>query len=362
VLLSVQFFVTDLVYRVVQIMIHIWVLIGIGVLLSKLFTEVIPKNARRVFYLTLLPIACLYLILLVHIAGLADLQFSPSAGFFYLSVWEILLVGGLLIINIRSITRKTAQYKNSLIEQQKNYVSAMVEAQELERKRLAIELHDGLGQVLSTARITLSSLEGELQDNQEAQLSSSIKLIDRAVSEIRSVSHSMMPTALVRENGLEPAIQEIIKQINISGKIQAEFSVNKHVELPDYVQINIYRIVQEIVNNIIRHSQATKIEIVMLFYETTAQLSISDNGTGIEIKTLEKGTGLGWRNIKNRVDILKGEISLISGKDSGSIIGIEFPIKFENKEKIATENIPNIPLKQGPIPDVDSKRFYPDKS
>tara|TARA_R110002072_G_scaffold95702_9_gene210923 strand:+ start:177 stop:1955 length:1779 start_codon:yes stop_codon:yes gene_type:complete len=211
-------------------------------------------------------------------------------------------------------------------EQERKTFLAMTEGEEKERIRLSKDLHDGLGQILSTARMNVNALEREDKGEEEKIWKNSLKLIDQAVVEVRNVSHALMPSALV-QLGLIPAIQQISDQINDSGQIKLEFIHQGEIaNWPMAIRISIFRIVQEVLNNMVKHSEASEISIHLLSDDEKMTLDIKDNGKGFDLDIIDKSKGIGWKNIQSRVKLLGAKLELYSEKSKGS----QIILKLEN--------------------------------
>lgn len=245
---------------------------------------------------------------------------------------------GLIVImlSVFIIYRNKLRQKSELFReqnrQQKLQFKAVIEAEEKERKRIAQELHDGLGQLLSTAKMNIASLDDAVSESDEEDKSvfnNSLELIDEAVSEVRNISHNLMPGALIKL-GLVPAINELVKKINTAGQISIELICND-----DFKQLNetsgiiIYRIIQEILNNTIRHSEAKNVKIEILHLNGKLNLNISDNGRGMELSKIGESNGIGWKNIYSRVNMLNGNMEIKSeiGKGTKIFIALNIDLK-----------------------------------
>jgi signal transduction histidine kinase len=184
-------------------------------------------------------------------------------------------------------------------------------------------LHDGLGQILSTTKLQLYSIEENVAETARENLNTSLSLIDEAVNEVRSISHNMMPAALIRL-GLVPALNEMARKINQSNKIEVIIDTshfNYRLELG--AEIAIYRIVQEILNNALKHSDATRITVRLGRSDHNINLSIEDNGVGIDTEKVGKSNGIGWLSINTRVSMLNGSISINSLKGLGTVVNVQ---------------------------------------
>lgn len=232
----------------------------------------------------------------------------------------VLFIGGIVLYSSRMRYKLKAQLAEEREHLQKTRFRAVIEAEENERKRIARELHDGLGQLLSTARITISSLDEE-ETNRKVQ--NSVRLIDSAVQEVRSISHNMMPNALVAL-GIEAAIDDLVHTLNQSGKLRINFVKKTGLHLDETRSISVYRVVQEVLNNAIRYSGASEITITLETTTAGYQLSISDNGQGFDTATIAESKGIGWKNIHSRMELIDGQVQVFSRKGEGTTVRLGF--------------------------------------
>ena len=218
-----------------------------------------------------------------------------------------------------------------LAEKQKDQFKAVIEAQDEERKRIASELHDSVGQMLSVIKLNVSDFEDnisiEKEDNE--MLQKTLQYIDDTCNEVRSISHNLMPGALIRF-GLTSAIKELIRKINTSRKISFNFTSNQIDErISEKVELALYRMVQEILNNAIKHSKADQITIDLNKIDQSYILNISDNGVGFDSTLIDTSKGIGWKNINSRLSFINGTIDIQSKIGSGTSITISVPIRID---------------------------------
>ncbi|WP_257669963.1 sensor histidine kinase [Parapedobacter tibetensis] len=202
-------------------------------------------------------------------------------------------------------------------------LSAMLEGQEEERSRLAKDLHDGLGGLLSGIKMELSGIMVMLKDSLHRQLiEKTMKGLDDAVNELRHIAHSMMPEILMRF-GLAEAIREYCQKLNTPA-INIESQVFHYVdEMPHSRQVVLYRIMQELVNNAIKHAQASKILIQLQQVDRMIFLTVEDDGNGLDMDRLNEKKGAGLINVQARVEFLNGSIDIHAEKGIGTSITIE---------------------------------------
>lgn len=209
-------------------------------------------------------------------------------------------------------------------QQQLKLAAALLQGEERERKRLAGDLHDGLGGMLAGVKINLSRLSPV-----EAAISNDLPVIinqlDRSVNELRRIARNMMPESLLHA-GLETALKEICESFT-SPSLQVDFQAyNIETDLGQDMQVTIYRIVQELLTNAVRHADATTILVQCSQNENTFYITIEDNGKGFETGKPDAGKGIGLTNVKNRVNYLKGSLEIESSPGAGTTINIEFHV------------------------------------
>lgn len=249
--------------------------------------------------------------------------FWKTAGFIIgVSVISLLLV----VIAIRLYFRRQLNLKTRELQlKQSARMSAIIETEEKERKRVAEELHDGLGQLLSTARLNISGIGTDLQEKDVTLWKNSLDLLDEACSEVRSISHNMMPGALIR-SGLIEAIDDLVSKINAAGKLEVTFDTELNERFPETLEVAVYRITQEILNNMIRHAEASRILITLEKTGATLELTIADNGKSFDVASIPGSEGIGWKNIYSRVEILNGNIAVTSEKERGTSVFLSVPL------------------------------------
>ena len=219
------------------------------------------------------------------------------------------------------------QEQIKFLEKQQQVVSlqSMINGQETERTRIAKDLHDGLGGLFSTIKMYFSSLLHERQELKSSEVfSKSYSLIDTASDEVRRIAHNMMPEVLIKL-GLVQAIQDLCSNISAGKIIQVQLQAyGMDKRLATSTEIMLYRIIQELLNNIMKHAHAT--EAILQFNNDGHRLmvTVEDNGRGFDMfeKNEEKHAGLD--TIRSRVHYLNGNISIESHKETGTTVMMEF--------------------------------------
>lgn len=203
-------------------------------------------------------------------------------------------------------------------------VDAMLKGQEEERSRLAKDLHDGLGGLLSGVKFSLSSMKGNviLSEENVHLFNSAIEQLDNAMNEMRRVAHNMMPETLMRF-GLAQALQDFSENINETKNIRISlqtFGLEKRIN--DSAEIIVYRIVQELLNNVLKHAHAQTVLVQLIKHGDQLSITVEDDGDGFDTKILADSKGAGMQNIRSRVDYLKGSLDIQSEPGRGTSVHI----------------------------------------
>ncbi len=237
----------------------------------------------------------------------------------------VILIGSGLAYYIRlKGIRENDKLKFALKEKQ---MEQLIEAQETERQRLARELHDGIGQ-------SLAALKMQLQfDKNPSATTTTAHRIDSICDEVRSLSHQMMPIVL-KENGLESALEQLLDNSFSTSTVEVDFvSFGLKSRLPDHIEVNIYRITQELVSNILKHAHATKVGVQLLKRGKKLMLIVEDNGIGFSLD--DKLNGIGLNNINIRLEAMNGSIQIQSTDGTGTFIHISTPLEVTENKVIA---------------------------
>ncbi len=253
--------------------------------------------------------------------------------YFIAAVSSFLLLSILLawlIYNRRKLKEK-ALLQQTVMQQQQLAAAAILQAEENERQRIAKDLHDGVGQMMSAAKMNLSAFENSMQFSDEEQKISFeriISLVDESCKEVRTVSHQMMPNVLLK-SGLGKAVTEFLDKID-----QKVLKINLYTEglnenIDENIEIVLYRVLQESVNNVIKHSAATELDISLVKEAEGISATIEDNGKGFDIHHLSEKAGIGLKNMRARVEYLKGTIDFDSSPGKGTLVAIFIPFYKE---------------------------------
>jgi signal transduction histidine kinase len=212
---------------------------------------------------------------------------------------------------------------------QQNIINATLTGQEMERKKIAYFLHDNISALLSTAGIHLSIINSK-SDQKNEELTKTINILNEVHEKVRDLSHELIPALLVRF-GLFYAVEDVCEK-NSNSKLQVEYesSIKKEKRFTDEFEIKIFFIISELINNIIKHSNASIAKISIDLNQDQLQIKAFDNGKGFDTKQFNTAEGFGINQIKSRINGMKGKFIIDSKLDMGTIITIEVPIPSEN--------------------------------
>jgi two-component system NarL family sensor kinase len=253
------------------------------------------------------------------------------------SIFNFLLAGAVVTVLLISILSYRTYRQKQKLQQQRIHeletekklaaTEAVLKGEEQERTRLAKDLHDGLGGMLSGIKHTMNAMKGNLimtPDNAQA-FERSMEMLDSSIQEMRRVAHNLMPEALVKF-GLDKALKDFCNDINQSGALKVAYqSIGLQNETIDHTAaINIYRIVQELLHNTLKHATATTAIVQVSKSGNRFSVTVEDDGKGFDTSILTAARGIGWNNIQSRVNLLKGKLDVQSAPGQGTSVHIEF--------------------------------------
>ncbi|MCB0761194.1 MAG: sensor histidine kinase [Flavobacteriales bacterium] len=208
-------------------------------------------------------------------------------------------------------------------EQKVNTIQSYLEGEEKERLRIAKDLHDGLSGLLAAAKLQFSAVQNHLEPSESARLDGALNTLDEASTEVRRIAHNMMPEMLLN-HGLVEALDSFLSGIRSSGQIEIDFQhFGMENRLPENVELGVYRIVQELINNTLKHAEATEIMVQLNRRDSVLGVTVEDNGKGFNIHGPIESNGIGLKNLKNRVEVLDGEMNIESAPGKGTFTYFE---------------------------------------
>jgi signal transduction histidine kinase len=235
------------------------------------------------------------------------------------------LVGGLVIILLIGFSlfqRNKRKHQLAISKEKENNLKSIITAEEKERTRIARELHDGIVQQIGVLIINSRNNLSKLGLAEKPESKELLSQLENTGKEIRNISHQMMPRAL-EEKGLITALQELLNNSLEPLDIHFDFEYSNISErLSKNIEVTLYRITQELINNIIKHSKASQVNVQLIKTENSIVFMVEDNGTGF---SSTQKTGLGLRNIKSRIDIIKGSVNFNS-ETTGTLTTIKIPL------------------------------------
>lgn len=218
-----------------------------------------------------------------------------------------------------------------LKEAEKMVIRSLIEGEDNERKRVAKEIHDSLGQNLTAASLNFGAVKGlidKLDDSRKEKFNVGYSFLNSAIEESRNIALNLMPKS-IDDFGLLPTLKSLFSQIEKSGNLKITFYENLRSEtrFPPNIELNLYRITQEALNNVLKHAEASTIFIQLLLHKKEIIYTFEDDGKGFDFNLIKHDSkGLGLKNISNRVMAMSGMIEIDSIPGKGTAFTIQIPI------------------------------------
>jgi len=259
--------------------------------------------------------------------ALQDLQLQKKNVYLAVAVLLLLTIAGVgYLFYARRKANERVLIQQEISRQQEITAHEVLNAEERERRRMGSDLHDGVGQLLSTALLNLNrltKLDG-FSDEQRKLAEQSLSLVTDGYDEVRSISHQIIPNALLKY-GLSAAVRDFLSKIDEHVlKVSLE-TVGITERLDEQMETILYRVIQETVNNVIKHAKATRLSIQLVKDEDGVNLSVEDNGRGFDVNKMNKDAGIGMKNIYSRVAFLKGLVDVQSSEGKGTLVSVFVP-------------------------------------
>jgi two-component system NarL family sensor kinase len=227
---------------------------------------------------------------------------------------------GLALISMRD---KLSSLNKNAVRHVREKSAALMEGQENERKRIVRELHDGVGQLLIVAKLRVETIEGQGKLKEEIR-----SLIDETIAEIRRISYNVMPSVIV-DFGLEAALKGLCENIKKYTGLIIDFQYVKEVKDPLNFEISIavFRIIQEGLNNVIKHAKASNVHLYVVENNDYLYFMLKDNGTGFDKALLTNEKGFGLSGMKERAELINGNIDIQSSSEHGTVVEVNIPLQ-----------------------------------
>lgn len=246
---------------------------------------------------------------------------------FWLLIFVMISISGAAIFMFyRHQQRQKAVLNLERISQQETRLNAVFQAQEEERRRIAKELHDGVGQTISAIKMNYQSLSGKTSEKELVPEFEKIgKMLENAGTEVRNISHQMIPKEL-EQFGLVPAVEGMLNLNLENAPVQYQFEHSGFTDrIGAHIELVLFRVLQELVSNVIKHSKANQLTVQLVKLKTHVVLNVSDNGIGFDVERKEKN-GIGLLNIASRIDAINGNLHYESDLGKGTSVTIRTPI------------------------------------
>ena len=254
----------------------------------------------------------------------------------FISIVSVIFMFGVLYFFFRFARKKIIEKeleKSALkLINQKKILEATIETQERERKRIAQDLHDAISAKLNVVSLhTNMLLDGSLaKEEQDQALGNILGITTKVLKSSRDIAHNLLPPILDKF-GLVAALDELTEEFSTTKKVVVEKELQYGKSLAKNEELHVFRIVQELLNNAMRHGKATAVKVSIIDKEEQMILVFSDNGNGFEVRSGLKQTGLGLKNIKSRLAILNGDLFIDSKPGKGAVFNITITHKKDDK-------------------------------
>ncbi len=229
-----------------------------------------------------------------------------------------------LIVVVRDITERK--------KRQQEIMNAVISAEEKERSRIAKDLHDGISPLLSALKIYTQTLTANQEESSEAEAIEKIGfIVNEAIAGVKEISNNLSPHIL-QNFGLVAAVQAFLERIRVLNKIEITLNYNEEKRVDEKIEITLYRVITELINNTLKHAKAQNIQINMLWTHNQVVLNYSDDGGGFDAPVIfSRRKGMGLFNIVNRIELLKGETVFQNILPNGTQVEIKIPINEHKK-------------------------------
>ncbi|UOQ96275.1 histidine kinase [Hymenobacter sp. 5317J-9] len=243
-----------------------------------------------------------------------------------------LLLAGLAYLLVgRRRLRREVEFAQERQHLERLRAAAVLEAEEGERRRIGSDLHDGVGQLLTAAKLNLHALGQELQvqtAGQQAMLQNALDGVEDSFKEVRSISHNLMPNALIKR-GLAQAVRDFLDKVTPDGRLKINLEVvglDRGGRLEPMVENVLFRVIQELVQNILKHARATEITLQIIRHADELTVLVEDNGVGFDPGAMGEEAGIGLKNIESRMAYLGGRADFDAAPGRGTTVTLEVPM------------------------------------
>jgi two-component system NarL family sensor kinase len=266
-----------------------------------------------------------------------DAKYNSVLNRFFIASILIMVIAGILgYINFKRgqqlARQQQALQRQKIIELEKNKqlltIDAMLKGQEEERSRIAKDLHDGLGSLLSGTKLSFMNVKESLvlSPDNAVLFDKSLSMLDNTIGDLRKVAQNLMPEALVKF-GLHEALRDFCESIQYGTGLSVTYQhFGEERKLDKTAEVFIYRIIQELVNNVIKHAEATQVLVQLAISNNKTVITVEDNGKGFDPVILSDTKGAGMANIKYRMQYFNGTLDIITAPGKGASVNIELMV------------------------------------
>jgi len=237
-------------------------------------------------------------------------------------------VAGAVVVLLLMLVIGFIYYNQTRLKERNIAMQAIIDTEESERNRIAQDLHDSVSQTITAAKLNLTSLGRDLpfiSEEQRKRFNKAVSLVDDGFREVRTISHNMMPWAL-HKTGLAQVVKHFIENIGTETLSINLFSRGFDEPFNERTEIVLYRLLQESVNNVLKHAAASRVDISLIRDAESISLTIEDNGKGFDTTKPEVYRGMGLNNLQSRVNFLNGKFELSSQQGQGTLVSIYIPL------------------------------------
>ena len=242
-----------------------------------------------------------------------------------------LLAGLAYLLYNRRRLRREVEFAHERQQLERLRTQAVLEAEETERRRIGSDLHDGVGQLLTAAKLNLHALGEQLNVQtvgQQTLLQNALDVVDESFREVRGISHNLMPNALIKR-GLALAVRDFLDKVTPDGRLKINLEVvglDRGARLEPTTENVLFRVIQELMQNILKHARATEVTLQIIRHPQELTVLVEDNGVGFNPATLGKDAGIGLRNIESRMAFLGGRADFDAVLGRGTTVTLEVPL------------------------------------
>ncbi len=239
-------------------------------------------------------------------------------------IYTVCIISLLIAVIITFFVVSVIRYHRRYIRLQKERIEAEILMQEQERKRVANDLHDSLGPLLSTVKLYLHSIAVSNEEDKEL-LDKASNYIDETISGLREISYNLLPNGLSRK-GLVDTLKEYINRLTSRQTLKIDFNASENLSINQKNEIHLFRIIHEIIHNTIKHAKAQTLHLFIITAPGELIILSEDDGVGFDFEnTRDSSTGLGLKSIESRCELIGASLQIISVKGNGCKIIIKIP-------------------------------------